>query len=97
MTEKKRVLNVTVDESLAADVRQVAEERGATISSVVERALKESLKWERIRREGIAAIEEYYDEHGWPTPGEEAESEARVEEAHRLLDEARARKRGNVA
>jgi post-segregation antitoxin (ccd killing protein) len=108
MSEKKRVLNVTVDESLAAEVRQVAAERGATISSVVERALRDSLEWELIRRRGIAAIHEYYDKHGWPTAEEQARAQAEVDEAHRLLDEARAsnearrqakreQNRGNVA
>jgi hypothetical protein len=108
MTEKKRVLNVTVDESIAAVVRQMAEQEGVSISSVVEEALREQLEWEYIRRRGIAAIEEYYDEHGWPSPEIQAQAQAEVDEAHRLLDEARARnearrqakraqQRGNVA
>jgi post-segregation antitoxin (ccd killing protein) len=108
MAEKKRVLNVTVDESLAADVRSAAKSRGSTISSVVEEALRESLEWERIRREGMAAIEEYFDEHGWPSPEIQAQALAEVEEAERLIDEARrrneerrqaerARKRGSAA
>jgi hypothetical protein len=108
MTEKKRVLNVTVDESIAAVVRQMAEQEGVSISSVVEEALREQLEWEHIRRRGIAAIEEYYDQHGWPSPEVQAQAQAEVEEAERLLDEARARNearrkakdahsRGNVA
>jgi post-segregation antitoxin (ccd killing protein) len=91
MTEKKRVLNVTVGESIAKDVRTVAADRGVTISSVVEDALREHLKWERIRSEGIAAVTQYFDDHGWPTPAEEAESKAWVEEAERLLTDAHAR------
>jgi post-segregation antitoxin (ccd killing protein) len=108
MAEKKRVLNVTVDESIAAEVRQAASTQGVTISSVVEEALRDALEWDRIRREGIAAIHEYYDEHGWPTPEEAAAAEAEVIQAERLLDEARrhneerrqarrAQQRGNVA
>jgi post-segregation antitoxin (ccd killing protein) len=108
MTEKKRILNVTVDESIAADVRRTAETEGVSISSVVEEALREHLRWEHIRLRGIAAIEQYYEEHGWPTADEQAEAQAKVDEAHRLLDEARARnearrqakraqQRGNVA
>jgi hypothetical protein len=108
MTEKKRILNVTVDESIAAVVRLTAEKEGVSISSVVEEALREHLEWEHIRRRGIAAIEEYYDQHGWPSPEVQAQAQAEVEEAERLLDEARARNearrkakdaqsRGNVA
>jgi hypothetical protein len=108
MTEKKRILNVTVDESLAAIVRQTAEREEVSISSVVEEALREHLEWEHIRRRGIAAIEEYYDQHGWPSPEVQAQAQAEVDEAHRLLDEAharnearrqakRAQQRGNVA
>jgi hypothetical protein len=108
MSEKKRVLNVTVDESVAADVRLAAAARGSTISSVVEEALRKHLEWENIRRRGIKAIEEYYDEHGWPSPEVQAQARAEADEAIRLLDEAHARaeerrraehqrKRGNVA
>ena len=90
MAEKKAVLNVTVSESVAATVRQIAALEGTTISSVVERALADELRWELIRRQGLAAIDEYYQEHGYPTPEEMAEAEARVDEEHRLIDEARA-------
>jgi hypothetical protein len=91
MAGKKRVLNITVDESLAADVRAEAEEYGTTISSVVEQALAEHLKWWQIRREGLAAMEEYFREYGEPTPEESAAALAEVMEAERLIDEARAR------
>jgi len=57
---------------------------------VVEQALAEQLKWERIRRDGLKAIDEYYQEHGYPTEEEMAEAAAQVEEEHRLIDEARA-------
>ena len=90
MAEKKAVLNVTVSESVAETVRQIAALEGATISSVVERALADEVRWERKRREGLAAIDEYYREHGYPTQEEMAEAEARVAEEHRLIDEARA-------
>ena len=90
MAEKKAVLNVTVSESVAETVRRIAALEGTTISSVVERALADEVRWERKRREGLAAIDEYYREHGYPTQEEMAEAEARVAEEHRLIDEARA-------
>lgn len=90
MAGKKAVLNVTVDESLAAEVRSEAAASGRTVSSVVEEALAEHLSWERIRLEGLAAIDAYYREHGYPTPEEEAAAEAYVAEQDRLLEEARA-------
>src|SRR5262249_14782237 len=87
---KKAVLNVTIDEHLAAEARRTAALANTTISSVVERALAEQLKWERIRRDGLRAIDEYYQEHGSPTEEEMAEAAAQVAEEHRLIDEARA-------
>ncbi len=90
MAEKKAVLNVTVDESLAEEVRRAAKLEHTTISSVVERALREQLSWELKRLEGIRAIDAYYQEHGYPTPEERAAAEARVDEEHRLAEEARA-------
>src|SRR4029077_7171707 len=87
---KKAVLNVTIDEHLAAEARLTAALTNTTISSVVEQALAEQLKWERIRRDGLKAIDEYYQEHGYPTEEEMAEAAAQVEEEHRLIDEARA-------
>ncbi len=89
MGEKKAVLNVTVDESVAESVRKEAALRGSTISSVVEAALRELLDWERIRRDGIAAIEEYYREFGYPAPEVVAAAKAEVAEVHRQIDEAR--------
>jgi len=57
---------------------------------VVEQALAEQLKWERIRRDGLKAIDEYYQEHGYPTEEEMAEAAAQVAEEERLIDEAHA-------
>jgi len=85
---KKAVLNVTIDESLADEVRLAATLANTTISSVVEQALAEQLKWERIRRDGLKAIDEYYQEHGYPTEEEMAEAAAQVAEEERLIDEA---------
>jgi hypothetical protein len=90
MAGKKAVLNVTVDGSLAAEVRSAAAASGRTVSSVVEEVLAEHLSWERIRLEGLAAIEDYYQEHGYPTPEEVAAADARVAEEERLIEEARA-------
>jgi predicted transcriptional regulator len=98
MAEKKAVLNVTVSESLAEDVRRTAKLEHTTVSSVVERALRQQLAWELKRLDGIRAIEEYYQEHGYPTQEVIAQAETDVAEEHRLADEARARNkaRGKV-
>ena len=90
MAEKKAVLNVTVDESLAEDVRRAAKLEHTTISSVVERALRDKLSWELKRLEGIRAIEAYFEEHGYPTAEQDAQIDAQIAEEHRLADEARA-------
>jgi predicted transcriptional regulator len=90
MAEKKAVLNVTVSESLAEDVRRTAKQEHTTISSVVERALRQQLAWELKRLDSLRAIDEYFKEHGYPTAEEMAEAEARVAEEERLIDEARA-------
>jgi hypothetical protein len=84
------VLNVTISESLAEEVRLEAALEHITISSVVERALAEQVRWELIRREGLAAIDAYYREHGYPTDEEMAAAEAQVREEEHLIDEARA-------
>jgi predicted transcriptional regulator len=84
---KKAVLNVTIDEHLAAEARLTAALTNTTISSVVEQALAEQLKWERIRRDGLKAIDEYYQEHGYPTEEEMAEATAQVAEEERIFDE----------
>jgi post-segregation antitoxin (ccd killing protein) len=91
MSEKKAVLNVTVSESLAEDVRRAARLEHTTISSVVERALAKQISWELKRLDGLAAIDAYYQEHGYPTAEQQAAAEARVIKEERLIDEARAR------
>jgi predicted transcriptional regulator len=92
MSEKKAVLNVTVAESLAEAVRHDAAVQGTTISSVVEAALAEHIRREKIRAEGLAAGREEYEEMGYyPTPEEEAAAEAKVSEEFRLIAESRAR------
>ncbi|HEY1641530.1 MAG TPA: hypothetical protein VGG35_12630 [Streptosporangiaceae bacterium] len=88
MTEKKSVLNVTVAESVAGAVRREAAIRNVTISSVVEAALAEQLKWYQIRADGLAAVEEEYREAGHPTAEAEADAAAWVEEASRQLSDA---------
>jgi predicted transcriptional regulator len=88
---KKAVLNVTVDEPVAELVRNIAAHNGETISSVVEAALADYLDWERTRLDGIAAIEEYYDEHGWPSEEVQAQAQAEVDSMLRDLEEAHRR------
>jgi post-segregation antitoxin (ccd killing protein) len=101
MAEKKAVLNVTVAESIAAATREQARELGTTVSSVVEEALAEHIEWCKRRQRGIAAIEAYFDEHGWPTAEEQAANEAQLAEERRLIAEAeerrQARRRGSAA
>jgi hypothetical protein len=102
MAEKKAVLNVTVSESVADAVRREAATQGVPISSVVEAALAEQLKWARLRADGIAAVEEEFNETGWPTPEEMEAARIRVDEQIRMLremlaDEAREREAGRQA
>src|ERR1700734_2245601 len=58
MAEKKAVLNVTVDESLAEQVREAAKFEHTTISSVVERAQRQQLAHLLRRIDRCRAIEE---------------------------------------
>jgi hypothetical protein len=88
MSEKKAVLNVTVPESMAEAVREEAATRNVTISSVVEAALAEQLKWYKIRADGLAAMEQLYREIGHPTPEQEAAAAAWNDELERQLAEA---------
>jgi hypothetical protein len=88
MAEKKAVLNITVPESMAQAVREEATSRKVTISSVVEAALAEQLYWYKLRADGLAAMDELYQQIGYPTPEEEAAAAAAVEEERRLLAEA---------
>ena len=87
MSEKKAVLNVTVPESMAEAVRAAAASRDVTISSVVEAALAEQLKWYKIRADGLAAMDELYQQIGYPTPEQVAAAEAAVDEEERLIAE----------
>jgi hypothetical protein len=88
MAEKKAVLNVTVAESVADAVRREASARNVTISSVVEAALAEQLKWYQIRADGLAAMNELYREIGHPTAEDEAAAAAWVDDARRQLSDA---------
>jgi hypothetical protein len=97
MTEKKAVLNVTVTESVADAVRRQAAALNVTISSVVEAALAEQLKWFKIRADGLAAMDEYYQRCGYPTPEEEAAAKAWVDEGDRLLAESLAAEKAEQA
>ncbi|MGH3266027.1 MAG: ribbon-helix-helix protein, CopG family [Trebonia sp.] len=87
MSERKAVLNVTVPESMAEAVRAAAATRNVTISSVVEAALAEQLKWDIIRAGGLAAMDELYQQIGYPTPEQEAAARAAVDEEERLIAE----------
>lgn len=88
MSEKKAVLNVTVPESMAEAVRSAAASRNVTISSVVEAALAEQLKWYKIRADGLAAMRQLYQQIGEPTPEEETAAAAWNDEVERQLAEA---------
>ena len=90
MTDRKAVLNVTVSQYLADGVRRLAKNGNTTISSVVERALAEQLKWDIIQMRALAAVEADYREFGYPTEEELATARAEVAEEERLMDEAHA-------
>jgi hypothetical protein len=89
-TGRKAVLNVTISESLAEEVRMTAAVGHTTISSVVERALAEQIDWELTRQQGLAAMDAYYREHGYPTAEERAQADADVAEEEQLIHEAQA-------
>lgn len=101
MAEKKAVLNVTVAESIATATREQARQLGTTVSSVVEDALAEHIAWFKRRQRGIAEVNAYFDEHGWPTVEEQAEIDAQMAEERRLIAEAeerrQAKRRGSAA
>jgi predicted transcriptional regulator len=90
MAERKAVLNVTVSQSLADEVRRLAKRGNTTISSVVEHALADRLKWEVIQMRALASVDADYREFGYPTAEELAKARAEVAEEERLMDEARA-------
>ncbi|HEY7430922.1 MAG TPA: type II toxin-antitoxin system CcdA family antitoxin [Streptosporangiaceae bacterium] len=89
-TGRKAVLNVTISESLAEEVRMTAALGHTSISSVVEKALAEQIDWELTRQRGLAAMEAYYREHGYPTAEERAQADADVAEEERLIHETQA-------
>jgi post-segregation antitoxin (ccd killing protein) len=89
-TSRKSVLNVTISESLAEEVRMTAALGHTTISSVVEKALADQMDWELTRQRGLAAMDAYYREHGYPTAEEREQADADVAEEERLIHEAQA-------
>jgi hypothetical protein len=89
MAERKAVLNDTVAETVAAAARAEAAAQHATVSSVVERALAAHLDALQRRAQGIAAIDDYYRDFGFPSESAVAEGEALAAEDQRLIEEAR--------
>ncbi|GHE45513.1 hypothetical protein [Streptomyces capitiformicae] len=89
MAEKVK-FSVSLDAELGKALRQYAEAQGEQISAVVSQALEKYLDDRRVIREGLRAMEEYFDEHGWPTPDEQAEAQAWVDD---LFSEERQERR----
>jgi hypothetical protein len=85
MAEKKAVLNMTAAESLAAAARSEAATKSDTVSSVVEQALAAYLDDLQRRADGLAAIEQYYRESGYPTAEETAAAEAQFDDDMRKI------------
>ncbi|MEV6168174.1 hypothetical protein AB0L99_08105 [Streptomyces sp. NPDC051954] len=79
MAEKVK-FSVSLDAELGEALRQYAAAEDEQISAVVSRALEQYLDKRRILREGLRAMEEHFDEHGWPTPEERAEAGAWVDD-----------------
>ncbi|WP_328769929.1 hypothetical protein [Streptomyces sp. NBC_00286] len=79
MAEKVK-FSVSLDAELGTAVRQYAAAEDEQISAVISRALEQYLDKRRIVREGLRAMDEYFDEHGWPTPDEQAEARAWVDD-----------------
>ncbi|MFD4259755.1 hypothetical protein ACFWR9_19555 [Streptomyces sp. NPDC058534] len=78
MAEKVK-FSVSLDAELGKALRQFAAAEDEQISSVISRALEQYLSNRRLLREGMRAMEEHFDEYGWPTPGEMSAAEARVD------------------
>jgi len=78
MAEKVK-FSVSLDAELGTALRQYADAQGEQISAVVGQALEQYLDNRRVIREGLRAMDEYFDEHGWPTPEEQAEAQAWVD------------------
>ncbi|MFB8775459.1 hypothetical protein [Streptomyces broussonetiae] len=79
MAEKVK-FSVSVDADLGEALRRCAEEEDEQISMVVSRALEEYLGKRRRLREGRRAMEEHFEEHGWPTSEELAEADTWVDD-----------------
>ncbi|GAA3616164.1 hypothetical protein ACG5V6_02830 [Streptomyces chitinivorans] len=75
---EKMKFSVSLDAELGQALREVAEEERQQISTVVSHALSEYLDWQRIRRDGLRAVEEYEKEFGTFTEEESIEAEAWV-------------------
>lgn len=82
MAEKVK-FSVSLDAELGTALRQYAAAEDEQISAVISRALEQYLDNRRVIREGLRAMEEYFDEHGWPTPEEQAEAQAWVDDLFR--------------
>jgi predicted transcriptional regulator len=82
MAEKVK-FSVSLDAELGEALRQCAEAEDQQISAVVSRALEQYLDHRRVIREGLRAMDEYFDEHGWPTTEEQAEAQAWVDDLFR--------------
>ncbi|WP_055628574.1 hypothetical protein [Streptomyces hirsutus] len=78
MAEKVK-FSVSLDAALGTALRECAAAEDEQISAVISRALEQYLGNRRLLREGQRAMEEYFDEYGWPTPGEMAEADARID------------------
>jgi predicted transcriptional regulator len=78
MAEKVK-LSVSVSAELGAALRECAEADDVQLSTVVSRALEEYLDKRRTIRAGMEAMEEHFEEHGWPTPEAMSETEARID------------------
>ncbi|WP_156725349.1 hypothetical protein [Streptomyces apocyni] len=75
---EKMKFSVSLDADLGQALRDVADEQQTQISSVVSHALRAYLDDERIIRDGLAAMEQYQEEHGRFTTDEKAEAHAWV-------------------
>ncbi|WP_328561768.1 hypothetical protein [Streptomyces coelicoflavus] len=77
MAEKVK-FSVSIDAELGTALRQFAAAEDEQISAVISRALEQYLSNRRLLREGLRAMEEHFDEHGWPTPDEVAAADERI-------------------
>jgi predicted transcriptional regulator len=89
MAEKVK-FSVSLNAELGEALRQYAEAEDEQISAVVSRALEQYLDKRRLLREGRRAMEEHFDEHGWPTSEEMAEVDTWIDD---LFGEPRGERR----